>query len=169
MQMDPVLHLSYMAWATRLVLDAAKALPTAEYEKDRHSSHGGIKTTLSHMYVADALWFSRIAGEPFAKISDVPIPGSLQELDKEWTTLLDRWARWVGQLQSNNYGMEVGYTNTEGIAYRTPLWQIVLHLVNHSTHHRGQVVAMMRQAGAQPPGTDLIVYYRSLEKQAAAS
>jgi uncharacterized damage-inducible protein DinB len=169
MEMDPLLHLKYMSWANRLVLDAAKGLPAAQYEQDRQSSFGGIKNTLNHMYVADALWFSRVAGEPFAKISDIPVPGSLPELEREWTTLLDRWIRWAGQLQSNNYGMEVGYTNTEGIAYRTPLWQIVLHLVNHSTHHRGQVVAMMRQAGVKPPGTDLIMYYRSLEKQAAAS
>jgi uncharacterized damage-inducible protein DinB len=158
-----------MLWATRLVLDGAKALPAPEYEKDRKTSHGGIKSTLEHMYVADALWFSRVAGEPFAKISDVPIPGSLQELEKEWTNLLDRWIRWIGQLRSNNFGMEVGYTNSQGVPYRTPLWQIVLHLVNHSTHHRGQVIAMMRQAGMKPPGTDLIMYYRSLEKQAAAS
>lgn len=169
MQMDPLLHLKYMAWAVRLVLDAAKALPAAEYEKDRHSSHGGIRTTLNHMYAADALWFSRVAGEPFAKISDIPVPDSLQELEKEWTVLLDRWLRWAGYLESQQYGIEIGYTNTEGISCRTPLWQVLLHIVNHSTLHRGQVVAMMRQAGAKPPVTDLIRYYRSLGKVAKAS
>jgi uncharacterized damage-inducible protein DinB len=169
MELDPLLHLRYMSWANELVLDAAKALSQVEYEKDRQSSHGGIKTTLNHMYVADALWFSRVTGEPFAKISDIPKPSSLAELEEEWTTLMERWIRWAGHLESSNYGMEIGYTNTEGVAYRTPLWQVVLHLVNHSTHHRGQVVSMMRQAGSKPPGTDLIMYYRSLEKQAAAS
>jgi uncharacterized damage-inducible protein DinB len=42
----------------------------------------------------------------------------------------------------------------------SPIWQIVLHLVNHATLHRGQVMAMLRQLGAVPPPTDLMVYYR---------
>jgi uncharacterized damage-inducible protein DinB len=167
MEIDPVLHLRYMAWATQLTLDAAKKLSAEEYAKDRGSSHAGIKTTLAHMFMADTLWFSRIAGEPYAKISDIAIPSTLDELEREWIQLLGRWQKWVGQLMPNQFGIEVGYTNSEGIAYRTPLWQIVVHLVNHSTMHRGQVIAMMRQAGMTPPVTDLIVFYRSLEKQAA--
>ena len=65
-----------------LTLDAAKKLPSAEYEKDRGSSHGGIKGTLEHIFRADNVWFSRVAGEPFAKISDIVVPESLEELPK---------------------------------------------------------------------------------------
>ena len=43
-----------------------------------------------------------------------------------------------------------------------PYWQVVLHLVNHGSYHRGQVATMLRQAGIKPPGTDLISYYRTL-------
>jgi uncharacterized damage-inducible protein DinB len=38
-------------------------------------------------------------------------------------------------------------------------WKILLHMVNHSTPHRGQVVGMLRQFGQQPPNTDLFSYY----------
>ena len=53
----------------------------------------------------------------------------------------------------------------KGDPFETPLWQIVLHVVNHATLHRGQVMAMLRQLGIPPPPTDLISYYRSLPSE----
>ncbi len=164
MEMDPLLHLRYQAWATGLILDAAKQLPSAEYEKDRSSSYGGIKGTLEHTFRADNVWFSRVAGEPFGNIADVPVPESFAELHKEWLTLLERFQNWFKQLAPNQYSIEIRYVNSQGAPFSTPLWQVVLHVVNHSSYHRGQVVTMMRQAGLKPPTTDLIVFYRSLEK-----
>lgn len=166
MEMDPVLHLRYLSWSIALVLDAVKKLPPEEYTKDRGSSYGGIKGTLVHMFQADMVWFSRLVGKPFAKITDVPVPESLYELEQEWMALHERSRKWIAQLQPNQFSIEIGYTNTQGVSYRTPIWQIVLHLVNHSTMHRGQVVGMLRQAGVKPPNTDLIGYYRSLESRA---
>jgi uncharacterized damage-inducible protein DinB len=169
MEMDPILHLRYLTWATQLVLDGVKVMPAAEYEKDRGSSHGGIKGTLEHMFRADTLWFSRVSGEPFGKISDIEVPATLDEIEKQWIQLFSRWQKWMAQLSSNQFGIEVRYTNSQGVPFSTPLWQIVLHLVNHSTMHRGQVVTMMRQAGMKPPLTDLIAYYREMETQRAAA
>jgi uncharacterized damage-inducible protein DinB len=168
MEMDPILHLQYHAWATAQLLDAAKSLPAGEYEKNRGSSHGGVKDSLIHIFKADNVWFSRVAGEPFGHINDVPVPESLAELEKEWMTLLQRFQNWFRQLQPNQYGIEVRYTNSQGDPFSTPLWQIVLHLVNHGTLHRGQVMGMMRQAGVKPPATDLIFFYRTLQAQAAS-
>ena len=42
----------------------------------------------------------------------------------------------------------------------SPLWQMVLHIVNHGTHHRGQITHMLRQLGQKPVNLDLIGYYR---------
>ncbi len=162
MEMDPVLHLRYLAWANGLILDAVQQLPAAEYEKDRGSSYSGIKGTLEHMYRADMVWFSRVAGEPFANIADVPVPDSFRELRHEWLTLHERWQKWIAQLAGNQFGIEIRYTNSLGVAYSTPIWQVLLHLASHSTYHRGQIVTMLRQAGVKPPGTDLIMFYRSL-------
>jgi uncharacterized damage-inducible protein DinB len=49
------------------------------------------------------------------------------------------------------------------------VWQIVTHVVNHATLHRGQIVAMLRQLGAKPPATDILWYYRELKTAATAS
>ena len=55
---------------------------------------------------------------------------------------------------------EVHYTSLAGLSFQTPLWQIVLHVVNHGTHHRGQVSGFLRRMGVVPPPLDLIAYYR---------
>jgi uncharacterized damage-inducible protein DinB len=59
----------------------------------------------------------------------------------------------------------IAYTDMQGNPYESPLWQIVMHVVNHATLHRGQVMAMFRQLGLAPPPTDLMFYYR--EQQSA--
>jgi len=56
----------------------------------------------------------------------------------------------------------VAYYNTKGEALQQPIWQIVLHIVNHASYHRGQITTLLRQVGRTPTGTDLITYYRSL-------
>ena len=50
----------------------------------------------------------------------------------------------------------------DGKTARTPAWQIVMHVVNHATLHRGQAMGMLRQMGMAPPHTDLMMFYREL-------
>jgi uncharacterized damage-inducible protein DinB len=60
----------------------------------------------------------------------------------------------------------VAYKDMKGNPYSQPLWQLVLHVVNHGTHHRGQVSGFLRVMGHTPPPLDLVFYYR---EQAAAA
>jgi uncharacterized damage-inducible protein DinB len=52
------------------------------------------------------------------------------------------------------------YQDLKGNPWRQSVWQIVLHVVNHATHHRGQVSGFLRSMGHTPPPVDLIAYYR---------
>ena len=53
------------------------------------------------------------------------------------------------------------YRLVSGATGRSPLWQMVHHLINHGTYHRGQVTTLLRQIGAKPPETtDMIGFYR---------
>jgi uncharacterized damage-inducible protein DinB len=57
---------------------------------------------------------------------------------------------------------EIVYRDLKGRTWKQPVWQLVLHLVNHGTHHRGQVSGFIRAMGATPPPLDLVFYYREL-------
>ncbi len=83
-----------------------------------------------------------------------------ESMDQEWPELQRRWEEWAASLTDADLARVVPYKAMNGTPYETPVWQIVLHVVNHATLHRGQVMAMLRQLGVAPPPTDLIFYYR---------
>ena len=69
---------------------------------------------------------------------------------------------WASGLSEDSIGSKISYKDLKGNPYETPLWQIVLHVVNHGTHHRGQVSGFLRALGHTPPPVDLIAYYREI-------
>lgn len=71
---------------------------------------------------------------------------------------------WADALTHQDLVRLVDYQDMKGNAHRTPVWQIVLHVVNHATLHRGQAMSLLRQLGAEAVPTDLIFYYREKSK-----
>jgi len=161
-------HLAYKEWQTKRLLAAAAELPVDFYEQTRGSSHGGIKGTLQHIYGADFVWLQRLHGISFTR-ADIVIPESLAELSEAWLKLMNEWTRWVAANPHRDWNEKITYTQFSGQQFSTPLWQVVLHVVNHGTLHAGQMVAMLRQAGIAPPQTDLIFFYRELEERSAVA
>lgn len=155
-------QLQYKHWQTRRLLDAVRALPADVYESTRGSSHGGIKGTLEHIYGSDLVWIRRIGGVPTTR-ADIVFPETLPALETSWLQLLADWQQWAASMPDQKWDAKLDYRLFNGSEWSTPLWQIVLHVVNHGTLHSGQVVTMLRQAGITPPQTDLIFFYRELE------
>jgi len=151
------LHLRYSAWASRKLVEAVGAVPDADFERPVGVSHGSLLGTLAHILWADWLWFTRVV-EPMEK------PGQTREVLKTiWPELQDKWVAWAGRASDAEIDRVVEYRSIlDGQMARTPAWQIVLHLVNHATLHRGQVTGMLRQMGITPPHTDLMNFYREL-------
>jgi len=84
----------------------------------------------------------------------------MEVLRDDWPPLLEEWRSWAADLTDESVGKRVQYKDLKGNPYETPLWQIVLHVVNHGTHHRGQVSGFLRTMGHTPPPLDLMAYYR---------
>lgn len=152
-------HLRYSKWATKRLADFAASVPEADLTREIGNSHGGILKTFQHIYYADRVWLSRMEGRPQEFADPEPGPG-LAELQQNWWPLLDRFAAWAGAQDAQRV---VEYRNLKGDPFAKPVWQIVLHVVNHGTYHRGQVAAMLRQLGHVPPYTDFIYYLDGAE------
>jgi len=155
-------QLAYKHWQTLRLLDAVRPLPTDVYELQRGSSHGGIKGTLEHTYGSDLVWIRRVRNVPTTR-ADIAIPESLATLESSWLQLLSEWQQWAATMPDEKWNTTIDYRLFNGSEWTTPLWQIVMHVVNHGTLHGGQVVAMLRQAGITPPTTDMLFFYRDLE------
>jgi uncharacterized damage-inducible protein DinB len=155
-------HLEYSNWASRRLVDAAGILPADDLTRDFGTADRNILGTLVHIYAADRVWLARIRNNPPARFMDTDKDMRLEVLRYDWPRLLEDWLNWATGLTDESASARVHYTDLKGNPYETPIWQIVLHVVNHATHHRGQVSGFLRTMGHTPPPLDLMAYYRSL-------
>jgi len=151
----------YNRWQNANLYGVAAGLSDAERRRDRGAFFGSIHQTLSHLLWGDGTWMSRFAGLPkptggiaqsvslypdwddlVAKRTDLDsaIIGWADGLDAAWLTADLAW--FSGAIQDD---------------VTKPRWLLVTHFFNHQTHHRGQVHAMLTQAGGRPHDTDLFV------------
>jgi uncharacterized damage-inducible protein DinB len=152
-------HVQYSGWASRKVLDAARNLSPEDLTRNVGVSHESIVGTLSHIHFADRIWYARVVDpqEPLIKQSDLPM------LEREWPAIQRKWELWAGGLSDADLERVVPYKSLDGKhAFESVVADVVRHLVNHATLHRGQAVGMIRQLGIAPPVTDLMMYYREL-------
>jgi uncharacterized damage-inducible protein DinB len=157
------MHLDYSAWASQRLLDAAAGLTEEELNRDFGTSDHSVLGTLVHVFSADRVWLYRLAGgENPGPVSDAD--RSLAVLQNDWPAVYERWRIWAAKLTDEAAQALLDYRDMKGNPYRQPVWQLVLHVVNHGTHHRGQVAGFLRAMGRVPPPIDLVYYYRQTAK-----
>jgi uncharacterized damage-inducible protein DinB len=152
----------YHYWARDRMLDAVAALTPDQLTRDMGGSFRSVRDTVAHLYAAEWAWCSRWNGvSPTAFPADMPADvGSIRarwsELESNVRAVLDRMGeRGVDQV--------IEYKMISGDARASIFWQMLQHVVNHASYHRGQVTTMLRQLGAAPPQSmDLITFYRTM-------
>ena len=155
------LHLDFMKWADDRTLTAVRGLPEPVLNRSEGVSFDSLAGTVVHIYQAQLIWYRRVTGEPSLQLSEIETP-TLAGLESLWPQLHEKWRRWAAEMDANTWFQSILSKNSQGVESRLPYWQIVLHVVNHGSYHRGQVMSLIRQSGVKPPSTDLIAYYRSL-------
>lgn len=154
-------HLDYTAWASARLVNAARELSPEELTRDFHTADHSVLGTLAHVFAADRVWLGRIQGNPPARFLDPEKDLRMETLENEWPALHGRWKEFIGKQTDESILGKISYKDLKGNPYETPLWQIVLQVVNHGSHHRGQVSGFLRSMGHTPPPVDLIAYYRA--------
>jgi uncharacterized damage-inducible protein DinB len=156
----------YNAWANRRSMEAASRLPTDKFVQPLGSSFGSVRDTLAHVYGGEWLWLERFHSHSNSTLPDPKQFSDVASLREKWNVLESRLLEFVRGLSQEDLNREMVYKNLKLEDFRNPLWQSLHHLANHGTYHRGQVTTLLRQLGAQPVSTDLILFYR--ERTAAA-
>ncbi|HEX7182545.1 MAG TPA: DinB family protein [Thermoanaerobaculia bacterium] len=151
--------LLYMLWADRQMLKAVRGVRLEDLTRDAGVSFGSMLGTMAHILGSQRMWLSRFSGQG---LSRVPGPADFPDL-LSWITAWEETASgieaFLAALGDEQLATPITWTTTRGDTYTRPLWQPVLHLVNHSTYHRGQVTSLLRQMGYPPPSTDLNYYF----------
>ncbi len=153
--------LDYHYWALDRVLKAVDELSDEQYTRDLGSSFKSVKDTLVHTYSAEWVWHCRWTGQsPSSLLDPATFPDRLS-LKHTWADHETKMRALVGGLDQAGLDRVHQYRLMNGDPGETAFWQMLQHVVNHASYHRGQVTTMLRQLGvAQPPSQDLIRYYR---------
>jgi len=127
-----------------------------------------VRDTLVHVMLVEWLWLERWHGRSpnsFPPTSDFP---TLDSVRARWAEIDTDLRDYIASLTPEEVQRVVHHKTTAGVPYSHPLWQMLQHLANHGTYHRGQITTLLRQLGAKATGTDLITFYRECVPQTAA-
>jgi uncharacterized damage-inducible protein DinB len=154
--------LDYHYWARDIVLDAVTVLPREKFTQPVESSFKSLRDTVAHMYAADFVWYARWMGKaPQGLIAYDRFPDATS-LRTAWKDLEADVRQLVNNLGEAGMTQLFDYTLLSGAPDTAPFWQMLVHVVNHGSYHRGQVTTLMRQLGAHPPKpTDMIAFFRT--------
>jgi len=149
---------AYNEWANARLLNAVGELSQEKFTRPLASSFPSICDTFSHIVAVEWVWLRRWKGEGPSLIPDWAAKPQLDLLRKKLKEVETERATFLAALGEQGMQLSVSYTNFKGEQWRYSLEDLLVHLVNHSTYHRGQVATMLRQVGAIPPATDFLVF-----------
>lgn len=153
----------YNAWTNKLMFDAVAALPEGEATKARQTLFRSMVHTLNHNYVIDRIWQAHLEGRDHGydarNTKDHP---PLAELWQQQQAVDDWYVAHYDAMTDAGLGETVCYTLIGGNEGSMTRGEILLHLYNHTTYHRGFVADLFYQVPVRPPTTDLPVYLREV-------
>jgi uncharacterized damage-inducible protein DinB len=150
---------AFNRWANQRFFEALRQLSTEQYGRDLQSSHGGIHRTFAHIIGTEKGWLCRWQRQPSTASAALRQIHSLIELRAYWQSVCDDMSQFLATLDDRKLRETLSTTTITG-SYSAPYWQMIQHVVDHSSYHRGQIVTMLRQLGVTPPSTGLIRFYR---------
>jgi uncharacterized damage-inducible protein DinB len=153
----------YTNWANEVLYGALAELPESELVKKQKIVFGSLLRTLNHVYAMDLVWQAHLQGRPHGFVSRNPgICPPFAEL-RASQSALDVW--YVGYADDLHEAAAAEIVNFEFIGSGSmSRGDIVLHVINHTTYHRGHIGDMMYQIPVRPPTTDLTVYRRNANR-----
>jgi uncharacterized damage-inducible protein DinB len=158
----------FNSWANHRTLESCASLTDEQLTRGLGSSFPSVRDTLAHILGAEWLWLERWHGRlpnALPKATDYP---NLEALRARWSEVERDLLDYVVSLSNEDLARILSIKTTQGVPYSQPLWQMLQHLVNHGSYHRGQIATMLRQLDTKAQATDLIVFYRQRAAQASA-
>jgi uncharacterized damage-inducible protein DinB len=145
----------YNTWANKVTLDSLEPVPQEALAAPMGGSFASIRDTVVHIIGAEWIWWQRCIGERPKALLD---PGQFPDV----AAFRSRWPEieqgYLSVVNNADLSEDVTYINRHGNQFTYSIGKILLHNVNHSSYHRGQIVTLLRQIGAKPASTDYLLW-----------
>lgn len=160
---------AYNRWANDKLYEAVGQLNPAAFAAPRVGFFPSLAKTLNHILVGDTAWIGRLdgTGSPGIASLDQQLHAEFAPLRAARAALDRRIVAYVDSLSDERLNDSIRYKTFAGTPMETPIAQVLAHVFNHQTHHRGQAHAMMSSTEIAPPSLDLIYFLRDHPEVAA--
>ncbi|ARC27468.1 MULTISPECIES: DinB family protein [Bacillus cereus group] len=154
----------YHLWANKVLLERIKELPNNVLYKEANSSYPNIAQTFSHIYVVDVMWLQVLKGigmqealEASMLLLEKTNLYSVDEFIKYFEELASQYEEWMNS--QKDLEQKINLNNPWSGARETAYSEILFHVANHGTYHRGNITTMLRQQGHASTMNDLALYW----------
>ena len=156
----------YNAWANARILDTAAKLTPAQLLAPGGASFESVRDTLVHTMGAQWLYLERWHGRSPRAMPEPAAFADLAAIRARWDAIERDTRAFVAALDEARLGADLTYTNMQDETWTYPLWQQMIHQVNHGTQHRSEAAVLLTQHGHSPGWLDLL-YFIDLRNQEA--
>jgi uncharacterized damage-inducible protein DinB len=153
----------YNAWANERITASVMRLPAEALTQDLGGSFPTIRETFAHFISAEWIWLERWRGVRPTSAPDWVKSGDLPQLVQQLQEVEAKRAAFLAGLSESDLESSCSFTLLNGKSASHRLRDLLVHVINHSTYHRGQVAAMLRRLGTPAPSTDFLVYRREVQ------
>jgi uncharacterized damage-inducible protein DinB len=146
----------YNYWANKRILDAAEHLDEAQLHTATRGGHESLYRTLIHIMGAEYIWRMRWQGVSLPERLNANDFPTLEALRTRWQEEERLMRLFLATLPEEDMTHIVSYVSREGNALSVALWQLMAHLINHSTQHRSEVALLLSELGHSPGDLDFL-------------
>ncbi len=152
----------YNAWANARILAAALSPPPDQLDASGDGAYGSVRETLVHTMSAQRGWLARWQSTlptvpPTGRLDPAQFP-DVAAIRGRWDEIEGTTRAYVANVSSADLDRVVTYVTSSGKTCSYPLWQQLLHQVNHGTQHRSEVAVLLTRYGRSPGELDLLVF-----------
>jgi uncharacterized damage-inducible protein DinB len=158
----------YHVWANGMVCNWIDHISDGQWIQPVVSSFPSIHETVLHVAAAENIWVQRLKKYTEFENLTKSFKGSKDELIKKWKELSQGFREFIENFPEESFSEKLAFKNILGVPHNQPYWQLFMHIINHSTYHRGQLVTMLRQVGyTDISSIDMTTYFRTVHQPAA--
>lgn len=152
---------TYNIWANQKIMETILSLPDEKQIAEVPSSFNSLYKTVLHMWDAESAWWQRMKLHERIIIPSENFNGTIRDIINGLAQQNQQWQDWVSNASDNALDHVFQYQNSKKEQFKQPIFQMLMHVFNHGTYHRGQLINMLRQLGVEKvPQTDFVVWSR---------